>query len=288
MKKRKLSIEEYLISSSHLKRDKEIKLAVIGDLHYHKNVVKDIYLNLLKLLKEMKPDFILLPGDLIETKEVIKEEKEKKYLKELLLNISKICPLIISPGNHEKDDFYLNKSFLNVSAIDFFEELSKYKNIYFLNNKQIKINNIMFLGLNPSLDYYYNYNKKESVDTIKKDYLDSKLAMNESDFNILLSHITPKEFKDKNKTDLTISAHWHDGYLPKVFDKFFSKTNVGLFTTPHISPFPGILCRGIHDFGRGKLVIAQGFRKMTADNKVFNFLEKKVHNDIELIRIRKK
>ena len=73
--------------------------------------------------------------------------------------------------------------------------------------------------------------------------------------------------------------------MPKRLDKFVGKSNAGLFFTPLIAPYPGIICRGVHDFGRGYLFVSQGYRKWTADIPIFNAFEKLTANDVENIII---
>ena len=135
----------------------------------------------------------------------------------------------------------------------------------------------MFLGFNPRL----------------ATYLKSGLKMAEADYNILLAH-NPILFENKSVqnsiedfkiTDLVISGHVHDGYMPKILDKYLGKTNAGLFFTPKVLPYPGIWCRGIHDFGRGYVFISQGFRKWTPDLAFFNAFEKFNANDVEKLII---
>ena len=77
----------------------------------------------------------------------------------------------------------------------------------------------------------------------------------------------------------------HDGYLPKCLDNLFKNSNIGLFFTPFALPIPGMICRGIHDFGRGYLFVSQGFRKITADIALFNTLDKITANDVEQLII---
>lgn len=104
---------------------------------------------------------------------------------------------------------------------------------------------------------------------------------------ILLDQEVRKKIYDfNNSTDLVISGHLHDGYLPKKLDKVFGNTNAGLFLAPFAAPFPGITCRGVHNFGRGYLFISQGFRKWSADVGLFNLFEKITANDIEEIIVK--
>lgn len=90
---------------------------------------------------------------------------------------------------------------------------------------------------------------------------------------------------DFKKTDLVVSEYLHDGYMPKVLDKYLGNTSAGLFFTPKALPYPGIWCRGVHDFGRGYIFISQGFRKWTPDLKIFNAFEKFSANDVERLII---
>ena len=78
----------------------------------------------------------------------------------------------------------------------------------------------------------------------------------------------------------------HDGYLPKRLDGLLGKTNAGLFLTPLVAPYPGLLCRGVHDFGRGYLFISQGYRKWTPDMAICNAFERITANDIENLTIK--
>ena len=151
----------------------------------------------------------------------------------------------------------------------------------------------MFLGFNPRLATYLKKDSPETNEMFIEDYIKSGLKMAEADYNILNAH-NPIPFFNKDVkdgisdfkfTDLVVSAHLHDGYMPKSLDKFLGKSNAGLFFTPLFAPIPGIVCRGVHDFGRGYIFISQGFRKWTADIALFNAFEKFTANDVERLII---
>jgi len=287
-----------LINSYYYKGEKESTILVAGDIHYHPNVDKQLFKLLIKYAQDTKPDFILLPGDLIETVEFLDFKQEKEFFEYIIKSLAEICPVIIVPGNHEIGDFEaknaLNRNYsYNIKAMNYFESLNKYKNVYFLNNEQTKIKDIMFLGFNPSLSSYLKRNDKQTNESFIEDYIRSGLTMAEQDYNVLLTHSSmllendevKNSISDFKQTDLVVSGHWHDGYLPKKFDKFLGNTNAGLFLTPVIAPLPGIWCRGVHDFGRGYVFITQGFRKWTPDMKLTNLFEKFTANDVERLII---
>ena len=290
--------ETELIHSYYYKSDKETNILVAGDIHYQPGVDKEIFKLLIKHTQETQPDFIVLPGDLIETIEFLDIKEEKEFFEYLIKSLAEICPVIIVPGNHEMGDFVaknaINRNYqYNVKAMKYFESLNKYKNVYFLNNEQTKIKDIMFLGFNPSLSTYLKRNDEKTNDIFIKDYIKSGLKMAEADYNILLTHSSMllennevvKSINDFKRTDLVVSGHWHDAYLPKFLDKYLGKTNAGLFLTPLIAPYPGIWCRGVHDFGRGYVFITQGFRKWTPDLFITNCFEKFTANDVEKLII---
>lgn len=296
--KQKFYSEKQLIHSHYYKSDKETNILVAGDIHYQPNVDKDIYKLLIKFARETQPDFILLPGDLIETTKFLDISKEKEFFEYIIKSLAEICPVIIVPGNHEIGNFVAKNALIrnyhhNVKAMNYLESLNKNKNVYFLNNEQTKIKDVMFLGFNPSLATYLKRNDEKTNSIFIENYLKSGLKMAETDYNILLTHSSmllenkdvQNNINDFKRTDLVVSGHWHDAYLPKFLDKYLGKSNAGLFLTPLIAPIPGIWCRGVHDFGRGYVFISQGFRKWTADLFITNCFEKFTANDVEQLII---
>ena len=288
-----------LIHSYYYKSDKEANIVVAGDLHYHANIDKELYKLLVKYVQETKPDFVLLPGDLIETISFVDYEKERNFFESIIQEMAKIAPVIIVPGNHEIGNFeasnFLNRNYsYNIKAIKYFESLNRFKNVYFLNNEQTKIKDIMFLGFNPRLATYLKKDNPETNEMFIEDYLKSGLKMAEGDYNLLLTHSTmllenqsvANSINDFKITDLVVGGHWHDGYLPKFLDKYLGKSNAGLFLTPRLSPVPGLWCRGVHDFGRGYVFVSQGFRKWTPDLFITNCFEKFTANDVEKLIIK--
>lgn len=294
----KFHSETELINSYYYKSDKDTSIVVASDIHYHPHVDKEIYKLLLKYVRETKPDFILLPGDQIETIHFIDDIKEREFFESIIKSMAEIAPVIIVPGNHEIANLETNNFFnrnynSNIKSLNYFESLNSFKNVYFLNNEQTKIKDIMFLGFNPRLATYLKKDDKETNDMFIEDYLKSGLTMAEADYNILLAHnpipfqssFIQNSIKDFKRTDLVVAGHLHDGYLPKSLDTYLGKTNAGLFFTPKVAPYPGIWCRGVHDFGRGYIFISQGFRKWTPDLALFNAFEKFNANDIEKLII---
>ena len=301
--KKKFYVTDYKLNTPYINSEHPINILIASDIHYHSGVNKDLFLNLLNYAKESKPNYIIMPGDQIETIDFIDNQNELLFFENFIKDLSKIAPIIMIPGNHEIQDLdikhfknRLNDNSYNDKAITYFEKLANNKNIYLLNNQTISIDNITFIGYSPRISTYQKINKQTENEFIE-DFINGKFKISKNDYNILITHspihlyseTVQSQLKDFIKyTDLVITGHLHDGYLPKILDKKLGNTNVGLFVTPKVKPYPGIICRGMHDFGRGSLIISQGYRKWTANIPILNAFEKITANDVENITIERK
>ena len=178
-----------LINSYYYKSDVESSMVVASDIHYHPNVDKEIYKLLVKYVKETKPDFVLMPGDLIETFNFIENIKEKDFFESIIKSLAEVAPVIIVPGNHEIGNFeisnFSNRDYnYNTKVMKYFESLNRFNNVYFLNNEQTTIKDIMFLGFNPTLSTYLK-NDERTNEIFIEDSLKSGLKMAETDYNAL-------------------------------------------------------------------------------------------------------
>ena len=297
---KKFYATDYEITTPYFKNDVPLKILNAADVHYQPSVSKDLFRMLVKYAEEIKPDIIVMPGDQVETIDFIDNTENKEFFESIIKGLSEVAPVVMIPGNHEikdsRKDNYRSKleadNEVNLKAINYFDSLNKIKNVYFLNNEQVELKGATFLGFNPRISSYQKINDKKIEEEFIEDYIKSGLKMANDGYNILLTH-SPLQITREgvfnsipdfgNLTDLVITGHFHDGYLPKKLDGLLGKSNVGLFFTPLIAPYPGIICRGIHDFGRGYLFISQGYRKWTADISLFNAFEKITANDVEKI-----
>ena len=300
----------YNIASPYFKSDlpdnKEkigMTMMIASDIHYQTGVCRDLFRQLVSYARITQPDIIVIPGDVIETIDFIDNDENKNFFEKMISDLAEVAPVVIVPGNHEigvfdkknyisrlknKDNKESNKE--NTKAINYFEKvIGKIKNVYFLNNVQETIKGVTFFGFNPRIGSYLKINDLKAEDEFIEDYIKCGFKMNESSYNVLLTHsnqqLLSKRVYDSmdgiNLVDLSIHGHWHDAYLPKRLDKKYGDTNVGLFFTPLMFPYPGVICRGIHDFGRGYMFVSQGYRKWTADNIITNAFEKITANDVE-------
>lgn len=221
----KLETTEYTIENPDLPKSFDgYKIVHLSDLHnaeFGKNNK-----NLIKIIKEEKPDAVFVTGDTIDgfyTNTTIPIDLFKEVLK--------ICDVYFIVGNHE----------IRSDANTYFEFLDKLSEIGItvLKDESTYIEKtaekFQVIGLNDASNYKANYNdnyKEEIVKTIKN--LDDKEC-----FSILLSH-HPELFDDYAKTnvDLVFSGHAHGGQFRLPFiggliapeQGLFPKYDAGIFT----------------------------------------------------------
>lgn len=216
------------------------KIVHFSDIHYEKGYNLKRLEKLLKKTKEIKPDFICITGDLIDTPNSLNDLHDYNVFRKFLKDLGSICKVIISIGNHEFEmpEFNLKK---------YKEVISKFENIenvIVLDNDMYKTSNISFTGCNPTYSYYKTEEKDSSL--LINDFNEKNFSFDDN-YQILLIH-TPKDLlKDKiylktnlSEVDLILSGHTHGGMVPLFIPGHFG------FIAPSKKLFPSCV--------RGKLV----------------------------------
>ncbi|MGF7058738.1 metallophosphoesterase [Brassicibacter mesophilus] len=201
------------IRSSKINRGKQLKILQLSDIH------NKIYLNkndkLIKKIKELNPDIIVITGDLIDWK--TREYGDIYLLVEKLAEVN--ANIYFVSGNHE---------WRNGNVEQLVKELTR-RGITIINNSnEIFFNNNIQVNMCGIDDPYSNH---DDLDT----------ALNSIDRNlytVLLSHSPNIIFKkDVSQIDLILSGHTHGGQirLPGIGaivvpgQKIFPKYDKGLF-----------------------------------------------------------
>ncbi len=217
----------------NIKGNIDANIVLISDIHYiNKNDIKHLN-KVLDNIKKINPNYICIPGDIINNTYINDEDILVNWFKDL----SKISPVIISIGNHElciskkKRLFGFNK--------DLYNKISSIKNIYVLDNDNIVIDNINFIGLSFPAEYYYKY--KEEVFDSK--YL-KNIKINKKYYNILLCHSPINIINHKIDVDLILCGHTHGGIVPHIFSGIIKH---GGFISPCKSFFPKNVYGHIHN-----------------------------------------
>ena len=110
------------------KINKDIKIALLSDIHYHDRFSTRLLNKLTKQIKNSQPDYICLVGDIVDQ---VKYKKLDKLIT-FLSNISTIAPIICVLGHHDQKSGSLwNWHYDNHNLL--IESLQKIPNLQSLN-----------------------------------------------------------------------------------------------------------------------------------------------------------
>ena len=131
------------------KIDRDIRLAIFSDLHYHNNFPIHTLNKISKQIKKAKPDYICIVGDIVDQVKYKKLDKLVNFLN----YISNTAPIICVLGNHDEKSgsLWTWKHEPNKHLI---EALKSVNNLYLLEDNTYQTNNIVFYGFNLSFNYY--------------------------------------------------------------------------------------------------------------------------------------
>lgn len=253
-------IKELNVYTDKLKKTKKILL--VSDIHKEKKCGQE---NLDNLKEELiydidDVDFIVIPGDLINDTEDLKDPIFRRLFLDSLESFTEGKPTIVSAGNHDKmtrigtEKWNLgDKSLLPLA-------LRELDNVTFIRNQIThRVGNICFGGFSPNCTYYLN--KKESKEEYSKQFYSmfDKDKFSRETFNIFLTH-EPQSIinlsKEKGEciqpnTDLVVSGHMHNGLVPVFLHKLHG--NKG-WISPQMDLFPKY-AQGEHTIGDTDFII---------------------------------
>ncbi len=283
----KVKIKEDIICSSNINKD--ITIAHVSDIHFSVSTKEKELAKLKIAINEIKPDYVMITGDLIDTVEVTRNYNKIKELVSFLTEIAKERKVLISIGNHDV---------LCARDYAFFKKINDLYNIYVLDNKSYEDANIYVAGFTLPMEYYYNINKNENEEVLIN-YLDLRIDLTKNLPNkkpkIALIHspikLTENEvIKRLSSYDLILSGHTHNGMVPEFLD-FLFKDNIG-FIAPNKCLFPTI-AKGkiIKNIGKHELtiIINGGYTKIPKKSgKVLSNLNFLYNKSLNKILVRKK
>mgnify|MGYP004709668535 FL=1 len=180
-------------------------------------------------------DLILIPGDIINDTEDLKDNDFKKFLVFELETLTQGKPTFISYGNHDQMTKDASNTWQMSSRRQLKEALSPLSNVTVLENSEVQnFQEVSISSFSPAYPYYEL--EKESDSAFMTEFLqemDSSL-FDTTQYNILLTHapssmislITKRVNLLETNPDLVVSGHMHNGLIP------LSK-NVGLISPSH-------------------------------------------------------
>lgn len=211
-------------------KDIKTNLLLLSDIHADKNTDYTFFNKILnKINIHEKINFICSLGDTLNDGLDIESAKRMCDVYE---NFSRMAPLIIISGNHDKVTckgdrwFYIRKP----EDMEVYNKIiSLYQSIpntVYLSNSGIKIGNINFFGVDMDAPYYKN--EHENADMINELVKDMNVFVNSDRvYNINLSH-SPINFMENDfisninffkNFDLFLAGHMHNGLLPYYLEK---------------------------------------------------------------------
>ena len=222
------------------------KICVISDIHFSYRVKDEKLESLRKKLEDRNPDYIFIPGDLVDSNNMIEKESEENRLLNWLKSLGKIATVLISEGNH---DVYKKSSKEHrkktgdkwevIKNKDFIKKVNELENVHYLDNEAYEDKNIYVLGLSLSEHYYCllktdkEKNPSPSGEDVNQflkelDNLNQNLITNlpkgKLKFALIHSPMHLSDFRIKAELaefDFTISGHMHNGLVTPVLDEIW-------------------------------------------------------------------
>ena len=197
-----LSVERTEILTEKITRD--CRLVFLSDLHDHE--FGDHNKRLLHAVDEVKPDVILIGGDMM----VSRESADLRVSLELIGELTKRCPVYYGNGNHETR---MNRERKNFGMqYDIYVRKLKKMGVRYLSNRTMEFrDDIAVTGIDLAERYY----KKFHPDHLRPEEIGRLAGPAERErFLILLCH-SPLFFDSCRKwgADLTLSGHFHGGTI---------------------------------------------------------------------------
>ena len=267
----------------------KIKIAVISDIHYYQEYKDKIFCRLLKQIKNNKPDYITIVGDILDSSNINDIKRLVNFFKEL----ASIAPTLFVKGNHDEKTGYMNNWYFQENQV-LIKELDSLKNVHFLDDTIWQDKNITFYGFNLSYNYYEC--EHESYECFCEEVNKLNCHIPKDTYNITLIHtpINIYPFLHNNKkhnlanSDLILSGHMHNGCLPFIIshplNKIF-KTSRGLIS-PNRTLFPKYAQGRVYEENAG--YIYEGISKLSNSTKIFHKLDGLFRKNVEFITIEKK
>ena len=222
-----LKVHEYKVESSTISEAYHgLKIVHLSDIHYGSTVLEKELSNIVDKVNLLKPDIVVLTGDLIDNRLSYDKDIIVKYLSKINVNIGKYA----INGNHDVLEDY--KNILNESNFIYLD------NTYELIYNDIKP--IIISGISSSLgedDISYKVKSYE-------EYMNNLPEEDKPLYSILLIH--EPDYIDKinvDNYDLILAGHSHGGqvkipiitkwFLPdgskKYYEKYYKVNNTDLY-----------------------------------------------------------
>ena len=253
--KKNIRIREYNLSHERIGGEKPVCLAFFSDIHNCLSPKEQE--NIFALLEQIKPDAILLGGDVL----VGKKGKPLELAYRFVEKVSELYQTFYVYGNHEQRICLYPEIYGNMGTL--YEELIEKTKVIRVNNKKIDVTiNQMPLtvcGLEADMRFFKKGIKPKGM---KEELEQTFGAKEDGRYHILLAH-NPRFAKEYLEwgANLTLSGHYHGGVL-------LLGKQLGA-----ISPDYRILtrdCCGIRTRGESHMIVSAGLGEHTIPFRIHN------------------
>ncbi len=243
-------ITRYSVSSPKIREP--LKLCVLADLHECTFGRRNC--RLLSAVKRLKPDIVVIAGDLIDAEMQGNAEETMVFLKHL----SECFPVFFAPGNHEHKLYDSDR--FPAQRIRFFRGLKRAGiRLYRNKSKILEGANVKLTALDLERIYYRKFVKNK----VPAEHISELVG--EADrkrFSILVAH-DPEHFPSyvSYGCDLVLSGHVHGGIVRLPL--------LGGLISPTLTPFPKY-DGGIYRAGRTGMIVSRGIGSHTINIRINN------------------
>lgn len=202
-----LYVKEYKVTNSSIPDSfYGTKIVQISDIHYGRTIKKQELQNMVNKVNQLKPDIIVLTGDLID-KDTMLTDKMATVISDILKQLNATIGKYAITGNH---DYKFDKWATIISDSGFMNLNDRYDIIYNNSTKPI------FLG-GLSTNTYQKEKTLEEKIKVMNDYFATRTEENQNsfpDYKILIMH-EPDYVEEVNPEnyDLILAGHSHDGQV---------------------------------------------------------------------------
>ncbi len=252
-----LQVKKYLFNIEGIS---SLNIKVFSDLHYSNNFNIKKLAKISESIKASKTDYVIIPGDLLDTVKVLKDKNKYHILLNWLEDLSKNYKVFFTLGNHDFSYKEKGKWYLKWENT-FLEDLKK-RNIFIDNYEDQKL---IIRKIDLPYNYYFNKDKKEDKNVLLKELKNNKdnlTNLPKNKLKIFVMH-SPIYLMDADvleylkEFDFIICGHMHNGLvMPFLPFLNYAFKNMGL-----ISPSKGLLPK-----------LAKGHKEVVINNHSINLV----------------
>lgn len=261
----RITKNEYEVA--HTKKD--LNIVLFSDLHFNKHFKSKLFRELLEQIDLLKPHYICIAGDLIDSTQVLDYPKKMEELYQFLDDLGKLAPVFYTMAGHDYSRQAFPKWKYDYPSA-FFAKLKKIPNFHFLDNSLYQDAFIQIGALTQTFEYFFSKHNK-GINHLSKTLNEQKAFLNSFQSNrpsICMVHSPIYLEREEvlsyfQHVDFIFSGHMHNGMVPPFLESIFPKNKGIIYPDKHSLP---PLARGYKDLlyneHKTHLIISGGMIKI--------------------------